>query len=332
MGYGGPVTPPILALLLACSGTASDPAAPAGPGTAGIQLTWLGVTTWLMRAGDQAILFDAYLTRGAPGATPSSPEAAATLAAVLDAEGLSGLEHVFVGHSHFDHAWDAGAFASQTGAALWGTATTCHIGVAQGLPADRCTVVGDGDQLDLGAIQIEVVRTSHWGPDTPSGTHGTWSTPPDDPADVGLAPHGGVLGFLVESDERRIFIQDTLGPATAGDGSGFDYEAPLERLAAAPPVDVWVGAVSLADSSEALQPYLAALRPTAVLAHHWDGVVPDTSAPLTRPFSAPQHVGDALADADAVLLAPSAYGQRILIGPGGPEVADRSPAEAALLR
>jgi L-ascorbate metabolism protein UlaG (beta-lactamase superfamily) len=323
---------PLLALLLACSGTPTDSAAPASQRVAGVHLTWLGVTTWLMRVDDQAVLFDAYLTRGAPGSIPSSPLAAATLDAVLEAEGLAGLDHVLVGHSHFDHAWDAGAVAVQADAELWGTATTCHIGVAQGLPAERCTVVGDGDRLDLGAIQVEAVRTSHWGPDTPSGAHGTWSAPPDDPADVGLAPHGGVLGFLVEADGRRIFMQDSLGPVGAVDGSGVDFQAAMDRLAAGPTVDVWVGAVSLAESGEALQPYLDALRPTATLAHHWDGVVPDTSQPLTQPFSAPVHVGDALAAADVSLLAPSAYGERILIDDAGLRVASQSPVTAALVR
>lgn len=325
------MNPALLVLLFACSGPPADSAAPTRV-VRGVELTWLGVTTWLMRVDDQAILFDAYLTRGAPGAAPSSPEAAATLEAVLDAEGIRGLDQVFVGHSHFDHAWDAGAFALQAGARLWGTQTTCHIGTAQGLPTERCTVVGDGERLDLGALQVEIVRTSHWGPGTPSGAHGAWSAPPADPADVGLAPHGGVLGFLVEAGGRRIFVHDTLGPVDAADGSGTDYQAPLDRLVDGPPVDLWVGAVSLADSAEALAPYLAALRPGAVLAHHWDGVVPDISVPLTQPFSAPLHVGDALAAAGVPLLAPSEHGQRIEVRPDGPRVAAESPVTAALQR
>lgn len=64
----------LFASLLACS--SPDSAAPTRS-VEGVELTWLGVTTWLLRTNDQTLLFDAYLTRGAPGATASSPEAAA---------------------------------------------------------------------------------------------------------------------------------------------------------------------------------------------------------------------------------------------------------------
>lgn len=319
--------PVILLLLQAC--TARPDSGPAEH-RVGVELTWLGVTSWLVRTGEHRLLFDPYLTRGAPGATPSSPEAAALLDRVMAAEGIEGLDHVLVGHSHFDHAWDAGAFAGRTGATLIGTATTCHIGAAQGLPGGRCRVVGDGDVLDLDGLRVEVVRTSHWGPTLPTGRHAVWTAPPDDPADVGLAPHGGVLGFLLEADGQRIFVQDTLGPVDAEDGSGFDFRAALARVAAGPPVDLWVGAVSLAEDAGTLALYLEALRPTAVLAHHWDGVVPDPTTPLTQGFSAPVHVGDALAAAGVPLRAPAAYGARLVLRDGALAADEDSPVADAL--
>ena len=323
------MSPLLLPLLLACSAPAPDSAGGARA-VEGVELTWLGVTTWLLRTGEHRILLDPYLTRGAPGAVASGPAATGLLDTVLAAEGIEGLDQVLVGHSHFDHAWDAGTSALHTGAALAGTATTCHIGAAQGLPAARCRALTDGETLAQGEVRVEAVRVSHWGPDLPNGRHGTWDAPPDDPADAGLAPHGGVLGYLIEADGQRIFFQDTLGPADADDGSGFDFGAPLARLAAGPPVDLWVGAVSLAADADTLPPYLEALRPRAVLAHHWDGVVPDPTAGLTRGFSAPTHVGDALAAAGVPLLAPAAYGARIVSDGHGPRPAADSPVAAAL--
>lgn len=314
---------------MAC--TSLDSAAPTRA-VEGIELTWLGVTTWLLRTPDQTFLLDAYLTRGAPGATASGSEAAALLDAVMRAEGIHGIDHILIGHSHFDHAWDAGTFARQTGATVWGSGTTCHIAAVQGLAAGRCRIVSDGDRIDLGGGTAEVVRTSHWGPDTPSGAHGIWTETPAGPEDVGLAPHGGVLGFLLEMEGQRIFVHDTLGPVDADDGSGLDYQAGLDRMAAGPPVDLWIGAVSLAADARMLAPYLRALRAPAVLAHHWDGVVPDPRQPLLQPFSAPVFVGDALESAGAKLFAPGAYGERLIFDGHRVTTAAHSPVVGALQR
>ena len=319
----------LFASLLACS--SPDSAAPTRS-VEGVELTWLGVTTWLLRTNDQTLLFDAYLTRGAPGATASSPEAAALLDAVLEAEGIDRIDHIMVGHSHFDHAWDAGTFARQTDATLWGSATTCHLAAVQGLEPDRCLVLSDGDDVDLGASRVEVVRTSHWGPDTPSGAHGIWTAPPTDPEDVGLAPHGGVLGFLLEIQGHRVFIHDTLGPVDAEDGSGVDFQAGIDRIAAGPPVDLWIGAVSLAEDVDTLTPYLRALRTPVVLAHHWDGVVPDPTQPLAQPLSVPVFVGEALASAGTALVAPGEYGERLVLDEAGIRRATESPVVDALQR
>ncbi|MEC8425321.1 MAG: MBL fold metallo-hydrolase [Myxococcota bacterium] len=318
---------PLLASLVAC--TSPDSAAPTRA-VQGIELTWLGVTTWLLRTPHQTFLLDAYLTRGAPGAVASGPEAAALLDLVMRAEEIDGIDHILVGHSHFDHAWDAGTAARQTGATVWGSATTCHIAAAQGLAGGRCRVVSDGDILDLGGGTAEVVRTSHWGPDTPSGAHGVWTEPPAGPEEVGLAPHGGVLGFLLELEGNRIFVHDTLGPVDAEDGSGFDYRAGLDRIAAGPPVDLWIGAVSLATDASMLDPYLRALRTPAVLAHHWDGVVPDPRQPLLQSFSAQVFVGDALESAGAALSAPRAYGERLVFDGRDVTTAAHSPVVDAL--
>ncbi len=317
-----------LLLLAACHGPPPDSAAAPRP-VHGWELTWLGVTTWLLRTPDTTLLLDAYLSRPVLGQEGSTADGMALLEGILDAEGVDRVDHVLVGHAHFDHAVDAGAAALASGAALWGNATTCEIAAAQGLPDDRCHVLADGDTADLGSLTLRAHAVLHQGPTTAAGAYGAWDAPPD-PTDVGLAPHGGALAFRLEDDVGSVLFHDSLGPPTGDDGSGYDHAAALGRLAAGPPSTLWLGAVDQAEDAEALNAVLDAVRPSWVVPHHFDGVVPDLSAGLAAPFSAPAFVGDVVQARGLSLRAPDAYGQRLVFDGVSVTVSGEAPVRGAL--
>lgn len=289
------------------------------------ELTFLGVTQWLLRYGETTVLLDAYFSRPEDRVGGSTDEGLDLLQRVLDAAGVESVDFILVGHSHFDHAIDSGAAAMMTGAQVVGSQTTCFIAQSAGLPEDRCTVVGTGDELQLGEARMRAVRTIHTLPDL-IGRFLEFDEVPT-PEDSWAAPAGGPISYLVSfpGDEPfSMFYTNSISPIDGEDGSGEDYRAILNS--AFSDVDgttAWLGPVGfLADETDLID-YFTPIEPSFVVPHHFDGLTPDIEAGLEEPFAPSPVLTRVLADEGATLVAPEQYFEVLILTPEG---ITRSPA------
>ena len=297
------------ALALLCAACVSC----GGPAIEGVELTWLGTTNWLVRTRSTTILLDAFFSRPRLGVEGSLPEGIADLERILEAAGVRSVDAIVIGHSHYDHAVDAGTAALTTGAPLYGTSTTCLIARAQGLPAERCHLLDHGDAIRVGDIDLRAVRTIHWWPES-VGAHNELTEPPT-LAEVSVAPHGGVLSlsmsFPSAGVSSTVFYQNTLGPLDGDDGSGLDYRALLSEAAVPAGQSIWLACGDCSDSPQELVDYLNILAPRVVIPHHWDGLMPSYATGVPGPFSPPQAFSEAMASQN--VLPPLQYFDRFVL-------------------
>ena len=329
-----PIPRPLLACLLAlgCAGEAPGgkptvPRIPAGEA----RLTWLGVTTWLVEVDDQVWLWDAFFSRPTYGVEGSTEEGMAHLDAILTATGHSGIDGIFIGHSHFDHAVDTGTAALQTGARVYGSETTCILAEAQGLASSRCTVIDDGDVVAMGPATLTVVRTPHWDP-TGTGRHAEWTSAADaDGTAASTAPHGGVVSALLQlPGGASLFYQNTLAPLDSDDGSGEDYAQNLTAVFSGDETTVWLGAAQYEEDEAGLKQYLDIIQPQQLVPAHWDGIAPDVLAGLdVDQYSEPEFFAAVLAERQIELVQTTEYFQRFQLTVDGLTVLDDPSVQAA---
>ena len=288
-----------------------------------VRITWLGVTSFVVQYDDKAILLDAFFSRPQLGVDEgSSAEGLADFWTAMATVGVTHLDAILIGHSHYDHAIDVGTVSLETGAQIYGSQTTCFIAEAQGVSSDKCTVVGQGDSFAVGAMTADVARTIHWWPDQ-SGIGGAYEvfTEPPDPDHLFIVPHGGVLTYLLtfveEQGRPTLLFQDSLGPIDADDGSAEEYTDNLQSmLSPAPEVTVWMSCVDCAESAEEFQPYVDLIQPKNILSMHFDGFAPDLEQGLQEPFQEPEWYGTVLENSSITGWYPSEYYQRYLLRNG----------------
>ncbi|MEM7137325.1 MAG: MBL fold metallo-hydrolase [Myxococcota bacterium] len=318
------VTVLVLTALTSCSGASDDPVA---PGEASVSFTWLGVTHWLVQHQDKTILLDAYFSRPAPDVTEPTEEGLDLMQRVLDAAGVDTIDLILVGHSHFDHAVDCGAVALRTGAQVVGTQTTCLVAEAEGLPSERCTIVGTGDRVDIDGVSIRTIRTIHSNP-TGIGLFDELDRPPSNVFNV---PIGGVVSFLIDfGDDLTVLYQNSIGPLDGDDSSLEDYAANLEAvLGDAPDTTLWLSPVGFLSDAAELTEYYDRVRPRFVLAHHWDGLTPDIEAGTVTSFQPSTAVTEATEAAGAALSTPDQYFDRFVLTPDALVRSDEAPVRDA---
>lgn len=279
----------------------------AGPAAARpVTFTWLGVTHWLVETPAGALLLDAYVSRPPFDASRGTNDAGLALLRKLVRVAKPGkIRWIVVGHSHFDHAIDVGPLAEETGALVIGSATTCRIAEAQGLPAARCRAVGGGERLEFGRLEMQVVRVVHSGPDS-IGRYAVLQQPPQ-PSNLSIAPNGGTIGVRFRlrnahgATQADWFWSNSIAAIDSDDGSGVDFRAVLAELFAdGMGTDVWLGAPF--GGASVLGPYLDVIRPRTFVPQHWDGIAPILANGLAGPFAAGD-LQDAL-DARSVTLVP----------------------------
>ena len=316
----------LLPTLTLCAGCAAPPGSaktaeppveriPAGEA----RLTWLGVTTWLVEVDDQAWLWDAFFSRPTYGVEGSTDEGMAHLDAILTATGRATIDGIFIGHSHFDHAVDAGTSALRTGAQVYGTVTTCVLAETQGLPPERCTEVADGDILELGPATLTVVRTPHASPGS-IGRHAEWTRAEDAAeAAASTAPHGGVISALMElPGGASLLYQNTLAPLDSDDDSGEDYSQNLQAAFTGRSATVWLGAAQYEESVAGLDRYLDLIAPQQIIPAHWDGIAPDVLAGLdTSQYTEPEFFEEVLQERQIEIIQTTEYFQRFQLTPEG---------------
>jgi L-ascorbate metabolism protein UlaG (beta-lactamase superfamily) len=220
-------------------------------GTA-VRFRWLGVAGIELRVDGQVLVIDPYLTR--------VPWWRLLFGSVRPNRGLIAgkiprCDFVLVTHAHVDHLMDVPAVVRNTGATALGSANTCRLLAASGVPAAQVCEIGAGDALTLGGFEVEVLPAGHvtfWGWRPFSGPLPPDLRPPLRARDYRM---DGCLSFLIGAGGRRLLHRP--GPAV-----------PAEVLTLDP--------LGTRSHTETL---LRRVRPRVVIPVHWD----DFGRPLSRP-------------------------------------------------
>ena len=268
---------------------------------ADVELRWLGVAGFTLRAGDTVIAHDPFLSRPGRLATlfrPYEPDAAVIdrmLGPASPAPELARASLILVGHSHHDHLGDVPALAERTGARVAGSATTAYIAEGYGLAAERTRVVAPGAVLEEGAFEVRVFESRH--AKVLLGRvplEGELSAPPAAPLRVFSFVLGDARGYLVT--ERATGLRVALLSSANRHLPALEE---LGRLAA--PVDALLVASGGADADYA-RDLVHTLRPRLVVLHHYD----DFTVPLADPAAGEARDPEALVALEAAFRAAAA--------------------------
>ena len=284
--------------------------------TESIRITWLGVTSFVVQYDDQAILLDAFFSRPKLGQEEgSSEQGRLDFFHMMSTLGIDSLDAILVGHAHYDHAIDVGMVSLETGAPIYASATTCWIAKAQGVEAENCNEVRQGEQFSVGSLRVDVGRTIHWWPEQ-GGIGGAYEVLEEepDPDHLFIVPHGGVLSFLMtftqEESSSSILFQDSLGAIDADDGSNENYRENLQSLMQnQDSPGVWMTCVDCAENKEVFDTYMDIIRPKTVFAMHFDGLNPILEDGLQESFQEPEWYVQSLREHGAEGMYPDRYFQ-----------------------
>ena len=175
-----------------------------------LRVTFLGVSTLLIDDGETAILTDGFFSRPDKKSALLGTVApnVAVIAKSLQRAGITRLDGVFVGHSHYDHSMDAPEVAKRTGALVIGSQSTANVARGWGLPADRIRVVADGESLNLGRFRVTMIRSRH----VPTlMTGGTIDEPLVPPVRLHKYAEGGSYSMLIEHGAKSLLVHGSAG-------------------------------------------------------------------------------------------------------------------------
>lgn len=245
-------------------------------------VTFLGVATLLIEAGDSALMTDGFFSRpslldvGLRRIAPRTDR----IDAALRRTGTTRLDAVLPVHSHYDHAMDSAVVAERTGAPLVGGESTANIGRGHGMDPEQVHVVTHGDTRTMGGFEVTWLESHHCPPDRYPGPI---TEPVVPPAKVNRYRCGEAWSMLVtDSAERTVLVQGS---------AGFVPGALAGRRADA--VYLGVGQLGVQDEGYIRQYWaetVEAVGARRVVLIHWD----DFFAPLDRPLRALPYAGDDL--------------------------------------
>lgn len=237
----------------------------------GLRVTFLGVSTLLIRDATAAILVDGFFSRPGKLAVASGPIGPDLdrIAAALPILGTAHLDAVIAVHSHYDHAMDSPIVAERTGAVLVGSSSTANIARGLHFPEDRLRIVSATQTMTFGDLTVTLIPSRHF----PHGqAMGNIDAPLAVPAGVADYREGGSFSILVERRERALLVQGSAGYV---DGALAGRRADV----------VYLGVGLLGSKDEAYrdaywQQTVAAVGARRVVPIHWDDFTLGLDHPL----------------------------------------------------
>lgn len=262
-----------------------------------VHLSWLSVATFAAAIDGHVLLLDAYIHKveDEPHYVPATNEDLVRLAP----------EAIFVGHGHFDHAYEAPTVAAATGATVYGTAAHCGQ-FKDAEPSIACVEVFQGPDPAMGStatfslhphlcVTAVVHEHSDFEPPDPERDVTNQVVPVPDPGAVLLHPPGSAFGLEGEEGGTVLYQfrvghftltwNDSAGPLKERSPETFDVFRSL------PATDVHVGAIlgfnQLSNGLRDPVMYIDALDPIVFIPNHHDfvteyGSADDYEAPLRR--------------------------------------------------
>jgi L-ascorbate metabolism protein UlaG (beta-lactamase superfamily) len=237
----------------------------AGQDALGVTVTWTGVAGFVLERGATRIAFDPFVSR--PGLAATLFRRPRVNASAV-ASRFTGLDAVFVGHAHYDHAMDLAAVAATSPRArLVGGSVAMALAARLGVEPGRLETAVDGARFQVGPFTVESVAAAHglvpvarWVDRVRLPERGLPWTP-------FRYPRGEVLAWRVEVGGRALYLQGSAG---------------LDDLALArqAPVDVLVACLAARAGTPRYLPRLGErLEPRVLVPCHHD----DFFRPLTEP-------------------------------------------------
>ncbi len=235
-----------------------------GPPLGG-SLVWTGVAGFVFELGGTRIAFDPFVTRPGLFATLFR-RARSDEAAVVTA--FSGLDAVFVGHTHYDHAMDVPAVAAASPrAVVHGSRVTTETMRRLGVAPSRCRTVEDGRVVEVGPFRVEPIASEHGLVPLVRFVDRVELPREGVPRTPFRWPRGDVFGWRVEVGGRSFHLQ----------GSAGILDGPLARQR---PCDVLVACLAARqDTPDYLARLGARLRPSLLLPCHHDDFFRPLGAP-----------------------------------------------------
>jgi L-ascorbate metabolism protein UlaG (beta-lactamase superfamily) len=198
---------------LAFPGVAAGAERP-GPGRSrgrdGLRLTWFGTNGWKIQfranGTDRTILLDPFLARFKSGfftgtfdpKTPFTPAAAE----LIDRHIPTAVDHILIGHGHWDHIADVPAIHRRTNGMVIGSETHWHLMRGFGLPDEKLVIVEGGEVMAFDGYTIEVFAGLHsLGATRKYVLPGHLLSDPPAPKVVGDLPEGDTLCYLLSVDD-----------------------------------------------------------------------------------------------------------------------------------
>lgn len=175
-----------------------------------IQIRWLGNAGFEFHLGETTVIVDPFLTRPQYHQTyfgRVAPDEAALR------KHIQHCDHILVTHAHFDHCMDAPEIALRTGARVHGSANTCRLMQAAGLPATQTHEITSGDNFDIADIHIRVLPAAH--PWIPGYTFGSLKHELQFPLRLRDYRMDACFSYLLEYSSTRMLVWSSTRPEGA---------------------------------------------------------------------------------------------------------------------
>ena len=191
-------------------------AAPSRDTTAGVTVTWLGISTLLFDDGDTQILIDGTFTRIRPidlAPLRRISSDVATINYALSKYRINRLAAIVPAHSHFDHAMDIGYIANRTSAVILGSQSTANIAKGANVPVDQYQTLASGETRQFGNFTIRLLASRHApiGTDDEAWFPGTIDAPLRQPAHVSAWREGVTWSILLGHPRGTTIIKGSAG-------------------------------------------------------------------------------------------------------------------------
>lgn len=124
-----------------------------------LRLTWLGTAGFTVTTPDRTLVLDPFVTRPSLMTTAFSrlvPNEELVRQLIPEAH------DVLIGHAHHDHILDAPSVCLQTGARLIGSAATCNVGRAAGVPEAQLVETHGDEDIPCGPrVTVRGIPSAH---------------------------------------------------------------------------------------------------------------------------------------------------------------------------